>query len=98
MSVMVQLCLRPAPGVADASVRALLGPDWNGQGGLDQGTGPHDRWLLFRITGIDRLHVADKLALSALASGLVAEAEIRTTNFGKGFASQTRKVARQEDF
>ena len=95
MSVMVQLHLRPAPGVADASVRALLGPDWNGQGGLDPGTGANDRWLHFRITGVDRLDLAEKLAASALASGLVVEAQIRTTNFGKRFASQTRKVPPQ---
>lgn len=88
---MVQLRLKPAHGVGDADIRAVLGPDWRGQSGLE--VGPHGRWLIFRITGSDRIDVAEALAVSALASGLVEDAEITTVGTGSRTTIHTRKVA-----
>lgn len=72
----VDLRLRPAPGVGDSDIAALLPRDRYGQHGEGSGPEPHGRWLLFRIIGSDRVEAARALAAAALDSGLVSDAEV----------------------
>jgi len=90
----VDLRLKAAPGVDDAQVSALVPSECYGQHGWEEGPEPHGRWLVYRITGADRIEVAERLAASALASGVVVDAEIRTMGLGKRVVINTRKVAR----
>lgn len=94
MPIKVDLRLKPAPGAAESAVYALVPLACTGQRGWEEGPEPRGRWLIFRITGPDRMEIAERLAQSALDSALVAEAEIRTISHGSRFVITTRKVVR----
>ena len=95
MPTKVDLRLKAAEGVPESEVDALIPPECYGQHGWETGPEPHGRWLVYRITGADRHEVAERLAASALASGLVIEAEIQTVGVGSRLVISTRRVERE---
>lgn len=93
MAVKVDLRLKPLPGTLDTDIEALIPRKNYGAHGAEVGAEPHGRWLTYRIIGPDRVKVASKLAVNALASGLFSDAEVRTMKFGERPVVETEKAA-----
>lgn len=79
----LDLCVRPASGLAPALVQALIPAGAFGSHGSEQGAGSTPALLCFRLVGENQYTLGQQMLEELSSSPLVAEAFLRQLNVGR---------------